>query len=384
MDIRDTSIKIPAMSPEYIDADDYITADVADEELTDRAYWEQERKKVLWDFLIFFAAVVIVAIAIGTVAWFASNKDVGGNGMAVSAEGSLFELEVRGDFIENSEVMTTNTLLASEFRDGIQQADGQGNAVNIFRTGGGKEKIVWRKNAQSAVSPKELRPGSRGELAFWVIPNQTGVMNLNFEFNIRGYHAVYEGETVSELIEITDDLTDSEENAGKGITSADNKKTALGYVNSHILFFKNYDSSTEKYSGFCGEDTIKFTDFISGNDKTVVKDQAYPVTIYWIWVNDFGDMFLPSTSAYARTPIFADSNTADREAIFTYLGDTNRSIFSGMSSTAISTALTDIQNSSGETFKTSLTSLTMGYDNADLHIGNNLNYILIEMTAVPE
>ena len=55
-------------------------------EISEREYWQQEKEKAIWDLMIFFAAVVIVAIAVGTAAWFASNKEVGGNGMHVLAE----------------------------------------------------------------------------------------------------------------------------------------------------------------------------------------------------------------------------------------------------------------------------------------------------------
>lgn len=55
-------------------------------EISDREYWQQEKKKAIWNLLIFFAAVVIVAIAIGTAAWFASNREVSGNNMQILAE----------------------------------------------------------------------------------------------------------------------------------------------------------------------------------------------------------------------------------------------------------------------------------------------------------
>ena len=55
-------------------------------EISDREYWQQEKKKAIWDLLIFFAAVVIVAIAVGTAAWFASNREVSGDNMQISME----------------------------------------------------------------------------------------------------------------------------------------------------------------------------------------------------------------------------------------------------------------------------------------------------------
>lgn len=340
----------------------------------------KNRRRALSKTIILLLLAFLVFI-FATIAWFVMSRSNTAGGMSVKAADLPFELEVRGTYIENADIMTVNSLFTDEFKNGIQQTDGEGTLINIFRTGANNEKIVWRKNSQSGSDPLGLSPGSSGELAFWVIPNQTGVLNLHFDMNIRGYHAVYEGDTMTELIEITDSLVDSSANAAKGIISADAKKEALKYINSHILFFRSYDSTTGLYSDFCGMDSIDFNDYISGNDKTVIKDQAYPVTIYWIWVNDIGDMFLQSTSQYASSPLFDDSDDDDREASFDYLEELKSNVFAGMTESAITNALTDVQDSSSVTFRDSLTALTNGYDNADLDIGNNINYILIEMTA---
>lgn len=326
---------------------------------------------LLLSFIVFIFAAV---------AWFAMNKDATATGMSVTVT-DAYELEVRGNFIENSDVMTTFDAFTDEFANGIQQEDEHGTLVNIFRTGEDNQKIIWRKNASSTSYPEGLSPSSSGELSFYVIPKKTGVLDLNFNMTIRGYHAVYTGDTLTDVVEITDDLTDSSANAAIGITSAATAKSALKFLNGHILFFKNYDSTTGKYSGFCGTDSISFADFIAGDDKTVIQDQAYPVTVYWKWVNDFGDMFLTSTSPYASAPLFDDLNTDDRALIFDYLEDSDVYMFDGIAPADIAAAVADIQNPSSPTFAISLRTLTTGYDNADLDIGNNVNYMLIEMTS---
>jgi len=62
------------------DTDNSITA------MTDREYWQQERKRILKNFLVFFAAVVVVLLAVGTAAWLAANKKVSGNNMLTSVQ----------------------------------------------------------------------------------------------------------------------------------------------------------------------------------------------------------------------------------------------------------------------------------------------------------
>lgn len=49
-------------------------------------YWRAEVKKVFRDFFLLFVTVAVVLIAAGTLAWFASNKEVGGNNMQISTE----------------------------------------------------------------------------------------------------------------------------------------------------------------------------------------------------------------------------------------------------------------------------------------------------------
>lgn len=111
---------------------------------------------------------------------------------------------------------------------------------------------------------------------------------------------------------------------------------------------------------------------------TVTEGQKYQVTIYWKWANTLEQMIFDSNSQYRDDPLFATSNTTDRNAIYTYLKDTtNNSAFSGASD--IESLLTTIQG--GTDISTALATLTTAYDNADQIIGNNLDYILIEMIA---
>lgn len=141
-----------------------------------------------------------------------------------------------------------------------------------------------------------LEPNSHGTLTFWVVPKKSGSININFNFDVRAFHATYNDPvgdaepTLKELFEIDDNLTATTENE---ISQANlnNIINAKKYMQGHILFFANYDSTTGYYSDFLGDRSISFGDCInpstntkysnSGGAVEVTKGQKYQVKIYW-------------------------------------------------------------------------------------------------------
>ena len=341
MDIRDTSIKIPAMSPEYIDADDYITADVADEELTDRAYWEQERKKVLWDFLIFFAAVVIVAIAIGTVAWFASNKDVGGNGMAVQVQGMPYTIQTRDSSGYYSTIYET------------------------LNTGGLEWKISSTDNFANHESAKKegetepgLEPGDHGTLEFRVNPNTTNTITVDCIFDMKAY------------LETT--TTDEQANLVTAITEIDDS-ALVGYLKAHIMLFAGFNSDTGKYTGLISNDESLRR--VLAN-QTYIKDEDVYTKIYWVWPEHLSDL----TNADHSKIIYDYAEFGD---VMAYIASNKDGFFKGCNDSAAQveedlTALSDAYSSA------IYNHYNMRYDNADLDIGNNISYVMLSMQVAEQ
>lgn len=339
---------------------------------------DDNRKNIIFKtaIMMMIGAALVVFAALG---WFAMNKTASTTGMGIQMKDFPFELEVRGNVIENSEVITDDELFNEGFTNGVRQSDGLGGYSDAYRTSDNNDKIFWRTGSSNEYV-NGLEPGAHGAMTFYVIPSESGELDVSFDFNIRGYHAYYdENDELDELIEITDSLTDT---PAKGITNAQNKKTALNYLKTHVLFFKDYDENTGYYSGFCDLDSIDFNDFIEGNNKSVVAGRDYEVTVYWIWVNDFIDLLLETNSNYSGSQMFADNNTEDREAIMEYLEDTtNNKFFDGLTDSQIETHLGNLQDNDSANDYNSLKALTDAYDDADLMIGNNVNYMLIEMTA---
>lgn len=343
--------------------------------------------------LIKLGAMTLLSVIIfifTTIAWFSMNREVSTGSMAVKAGGSPFELEVFGANVENSSDFSKAD---NDYKNGEAQL-----TANTYRTSGQYDKIIWRKTGTTADDghySDGLSPNSHGKLTFWVVPNSTGTLDIEFIFKVRGFIGTYtpattEGAepTLNDLFEVTDNMEVTAENELKDAADLAKKKAALEYIQGHILFFSDYDGIN--YSGFLGTGrSIRFGDCINptaepkakynpGNAVSVTEGNKYQVTIYWKWANTLEQMIFDSDSEYRDNPLFSASNNTDRNAIYTYLKDTtNNTVFSEASN--IESLLTTIQ--SGTNINTALTTLTNAYDNADQIIGNNLDYILIEMSA---
>ncbi len=361
---------------------------------------ETMRKKQVVKFGSLMVLTVIILI-FATIAWFTMNRETETNGMSVKAGGSPFELEVRGDDIENS-------IDFDKADDNYQNGENQNLTPTAYQTSGQYDKIIWRKTGATPNDghyTKGLEPNSHGKLTFWVVPNSTGLLDIEFDFNIRGFIGAFtdpedeEAEPeLTNLYEINDDLTI--EDSGGLIANASqlsDKKAALEYIQGHILFFSDYNGTY--YSGFLGTGrSIRFGNCINpstnakynaGNPVSVTEGQKYQVTIYWKWANTFEQMVFDETSRKKDEPLFVSTNTTDRTAIYSYLSATESSemknkVFKDLTVSAITTDLGYVQNNTTASIDSATKELTDAYNNADSFIGNNIDYIMIEMTASPK
>lgn len=320
---------------------------------------EDKRRKIIKTVILLVFAFLFLLIA--TIAWFVMNRKDALDGMSVVVrDDTPYELRVKGTTVENSTLFSS--VFGDVFTNGVQLEDDEGQPVNVYQTDNTHASIFWR-NTPSNSYPDGLEPSAHGALKFFVVPNSDGVLNAHFQLSIKAYKAVRDQQTgeVTDLTEITSSSAD-----------ADAVK-ALNYLKGHILFFRDY--SNGYYSGFLGLDSIDFNDYIVGNDKSVEAGEEYPVTIYWIWVNAFVDMTLDSNYSEAETPLFADDNTTDRSAMVAFIAPSSgNKVFDSMTDADITTRLNRLDHND-------IAALTIGYDNADLMIGNNVDYIMFELDA---
>lgn len=340
---------------------------------SDREYWQQERKKIIWDFLIFFAAVVIVGLAVWTAAWFASNKDVSGNNMAVSPQDTTFELKVVGENVGADvydEVKEGD--YASKLTDGVSLGDG-------YITDSANMAIKWRLADENGGS--RLGPGSEGKLTFYVVPKSNGSFKVKFLLSIKAYNTVYSGE--EEVMENVEEITSEAGYTEELLATA-------AYLDGHILFFRDRDSvtvdekTTYSYRGLCKEGFDMLFD-------SVVKDEPQEVTLYWIWPYTFGQMVLPAESNGGRTAVTNDPQT--QSDIRQYVIDHTATVFKdveGDPREKMATLTEDVYYFDIATLQresetgTNFEDLSLGYNKADHAIGTGIDYALLVLTAEQE
>ena len=347
--------------------------------------------------------LTLILVIFSTISWFTMNTQVESGGMLIKTSASPFELEVRGDDIEND---GDYGKADSEYDYGINQ----NLTPTSYQTNGGHGKIIWRKSGSSAADghySNGLEPNSHGKLTFWVVPNNTGALDVEFSFNVRGFIGSFtvpadsnDDPELINLYEINDNLTVTSANGLlKDSDDLADKKMALEYIQGHILFFSDYNSTTGYYSGFLGTArSIRFGNCInpltgekynSDNPVAVTEGEKYQITIYWKWANTLEQIVLDETSPKKDDPLFVSTNATDRTNVFSYLsGITNNTmdnkVFKGISNTVITNDIGYIQDNTSGRVNSALTELTNAYNNADSFIGNNVDYILIEMNASPK
>ena len=222
-------------------------------ELTEEMEEKRKKKMALAIKLGTLVCLLGVLLIFGSIAWFTMNREVGTGGMSVSTSAGIFELEVRGDNVENS---GTFAKADSSYENGVDQ-----NLVpTSYQTGGSNGKIVWRKTGSTADDghyDEGLSPNSHGKLDFWVVPLTDGAIDIEFSFTIRGFIGTYippvnenEEPSLDKLFEVNDEMEVTLENELKDAADLVKKQSALQYIQGHILFFSDYDSTTGYYSGF--------------------------------------------------------------------------------------------------------------------------------------
>ena len=338
--------------------------------------------------LLMFAGAIVMFT---TIAWFSMNKNVGTNGMGVTAAGMPFELAVAGDNvgalsyaqsgIAQSPVYTPSEIYGSADDGTTARALTNGTLQSgTYYTDGSNPKIKWRLT--DAYSDKGLEPNSQGALSFSVIPKSSGTFDLKFSISMEGYTAEQSKNTNGsydvEYISVIDD------------DSSADKKASVEYLKGHILFFSGREdvgtpgNPVYEYTGLLDPNEFTLSE-VKGQTVTASAGTAIPVTIYWIWSNTFGQMVFSAEDNGGRIPVGYNSTT--RDAIREYVVDHPTRIFDDLTELAVLNKLAEEEN--GEyTFDedrvragTNFADLTLGYNKADQKIGTHVRYLLLILDA---
>lgn len=316
---------------------------MAERKVIEKAGSEDEKKKrrLLMLKIIPVAVLAFILIAV-SLAWFTLDKALDLDSFGMKSVDQPFELKTVG----------SKDSLKAEILDDLGYSL-VADESNI--TSDENNRIYWLLDDESGMK-KSIEPGSHGKLTFYVVPNQSGEMKIQFNIGLTGYTAV--------------------ENNGETAYEKVSDETLEKFLNGHIMFFT--DCKDGNYSGFLYDETLTrtFSDCEVG--------VPVPVTIYWVWPNTLGQILLTSTDEYLSSEsgvLFADESE-ERELFANYITQHTDSYFkteNGVSE-ADKTAIRKML--AGQTYDPSqLASLSSMYNNADETIGTSVSDLLVELTA---
>ncbi len=201
-----------------------------------------------------------------------------------------------------------------------------------------------------------INPGSHGKLTFYVIPKQSGDLEIKFKLGITGYAEKKNGDSVS-YEKVTDE-------------------NVTNFLNGHIMFFEKYDESTHTYSDFLSDETFTRT------FKDCKADVPQEVNVYWVWPNTLGQILMKSTdeNLTEKNVLFGD-NSEERLNFAKYINGNISLFLSGDADKEQNKkVIENILN--GDKYSTAqLSSLSSMYNDADEKIGTKVQYILVELNV---
>ncbi|WP_028515927.1 hypothetical protein [Ruminococcus flavefaciens] len=400
---------------------------------------DEDRKKLLAirkRNLIRFGSLAVLAFVVwlfATIAWFTSNKDVGGSGMGVKVEAGSYELRFRGDNIgalsytagtpvdgvtpyTSTDIyrkVTPTSDYAYNLPDGTRQNI---EGTNYYDTDGGHPKVILRLDMDQLDSnysgsdylapdkEKGLNPGAEGIIQFWVVPKKSGTLTAKFSLNINGYTAVQSDSAPFDVTSLTL-IPASQPPLGDSSTEAEreayDKKAAeiqaVEFLRAHILFFKGeyVNEGTEEepdykwvYTDFMNDDLLdpQNAGLYTFTFENAVQGEPIEVRIRWVWSNTFKQMVL---SGDANAPAVTIDYTV-RAAIQKYAYEHYNNIFKDVNLATVQSKMMKLKDGSETEYEfdaatlntgTNLDDLSRGYNRADSEVGKRVRYMLLMLGA---
>lgn len=351
--------------------------------------------------------IVSVILVFATRSWFTMSKEVEGTGANMTASDLPFELSVDSPYAKRPDY---TSIVSSVF----------GYDTVEHKTGGTVDSIKMLMNDETydVNNPtRGIKPGSRGTISFNIIPKRAGTYTINFDLSLTAYHAEFatDAETgmllpesiqkdaenkyiIKSLIDYAAekqteyaDYTSAGESANAQLALKEKNECldALKYLNGHILFFKNRDSSTGYYSSFI-EPGVTFSETMTFTQAEVDAQIEKPITFYWVWPNTFGQFLLDSNNpnlhdiALFSTAQSAVAGVKPRAQLLNYIYANNNFQYFFLSNNANLSSSAAVQSCIEGAMGSSpdnLIALSNGYNNADQIIGENVQLLFSKVTV---
>lgn len=316
---------------------------MAEHKVIEKADSEEEKKKrkLLIIKIIPVAVLAFILIAV-SLAWFTIDKALDLDSFGMKSVDSPFELKTVGSAnVLKAEILDSNDY--SKVSDGSNITSDENN------------KIYWLLDEESGMT-NGINPGSHGKLTFYVIPKQSGEMEIQFKLSITGYAENKNGDSVSYEKVIDENVTN--------------------FLNGHIMFFEKYDENNHTYSDFLSDETFTRT------FKDCKEDVPQEVNVYWVWPNTLGQILMKSTDEnLTEKNVLFDDDSKERLNIAEYIKGNLSLFLSGDADKEQNKKV--IENIlKGEKYSTAqLSLLSSMYNDADEKIGTKVQYILVELNV---
>lgn len=362
---------------------------VADKKAANEEERRKQKKRIIKIVLLMVLIALIIVFA--SIAWFAMNKAVSADTMAIEAKDAPFDIATKGSNVRYDTEFTS----AESSYDYGEETDISG-IDHITSSNKQQIKLRYDPTEQQLEKEDEIGPNSSGKIELYIVPKETGPLTVNLDLSIVAYSAIEnkQGETTTKEIIKMSDLTP--ENSGMTPAQISECVSAQEFLNGHILFFEEQSSS----SAYSYKKPI--SSGILEHSFNAQKDVPEKITIYWTWTNTLGQIALKNNDSQLRngTPVVEDSAAAegsDKRKVIDYLKDNKARVFKHLDNVA---QLTD-EEKEGKTEEQleqaysdkidqrienaadpeNFTLLSEGYNSADFTIGTSVDYFIVEITV---
>ena len=302
---------------------------------------EKKKRKLLIIKIIPVAVLAFILIAV-SLAWFTIDKALDLDSFGMKSVDSPFELKTVG----SADTLQVDILDSNDYSKVSDDS-------NI--TSDENNRIYWLLDDESGLK-NGINPGSHGKLTFYVVPKQSGEMEIKFKLGITGYVEKKSGDSIS-YEKITDE----------NVTS---------FLNGHIMFFEKYDENNHRYSDFLSDETFTRT------FKDCKVDVPQEVNVFWVWPNTLGQILMKSTDEnLTEKNVLFDDYSKERLSFAEYIkGNISLFLSGDADKEQNKTVIEKILN--GDKYSTAqLSSLSSMYNDADEKIGTKVQYILVELNV---
>lgn len=326
-----------------------------------KAESEEERRKhkkrIIKICLLMLLIVLILIFA--SIAWFAMNRRASGSGMIMEAAGTSFELKTSGTSGLYDSYLDE---VASGYEGAETTAGSQGikwkltkNTAEMENVYSGSGEPDMREITRLESSDYGIKPGDSGKLEFWIVPRQGETATIDLRLTMKGYTAAFDERNYKDDSVPLAEVTDSD---------------VKNYLGTHVLFFY-MDDNNKKH-------------LITSQGYTVSVSQETKYTIYWMWPATLKEILQADIEGLNDADAAKELRRAFFEAPSTFLEAIGEFDFSTI------TVEKDEDTQAQETAAAAKAEQMLGksynqyatmYNNADQTIGDNVNYIMVDLMA---